>query len=100
MPRTRPREISNGVSLTDKLRRERRPLIPEQAAFDPALPVLPVSGKPPNKHGVAGIGSENDALPWARELALFRRTVFSAAVVPAVEREAGAVAVTREEPKG
>lgn len=100
MPRTRPREISNGISLSDKLRREDRPLVSEHGAVDAVLLWDGVINKAsPNKESVGVECSEYDMLAWADELT-GRSVAPIGAVMPFVEFEAGLVAIFREPPMG
>jgi hypothetical protein len=52
MPLTRPRAISNGVSLSDKLGRAVATLVPEDRAVDPALSAV-INELSPNKDRIA-----------------------------------------------
>lgn len=100
MPLTRPAEISNGVSLSDKLTRQDRPFVSEQATLDAFLPWDGfVEMLSPNKDGIAGIGAQDDVLTWADALTLpFSSWALLAAVVAQIEREAGPVAVFGDVP--
>jgi hypothetical protein len=70
VPQTRPCEISNGISLSDKLTRPARAFVPEQAALDPGLGRDGlVEMLSPNKDGIPNTGSEDDVFAWADELA-------------------------------
>lgn len=100
VPRTRPREISNGVSLTDKIRRERLAFVSEQAAFDATLTVFPMAGVSPNENSGPGVVAQDDVRARPDKLPLRARRSLPAAVVPTIEREAGSVAVSRKPPKG
>jgi hypothetical protein len=60
MPQTRPAEISDGVSLSDKDRREVRPPVAEDGAFDTDLPVSPIPRVPPREARVPFGASEHD----------------------------------------
>lgn len=69
MPRTRPREISNGVSLSHKLGREDFAFVSEHGTVDAVLLGLgAVDKSPPNKHSIGREGAENDMLAGADEL--------------------------------
>jgi hypothetical protein len=99
VPATRPREISDGVSLSDKERREDRAFVPEKRTLDPFLlrdRVVDVVS--PNENSVPCIGSEDDVFTGADELIEFRALV-SGAVVPPVQSEATSVSVLREPPQ-
>lgn len=60
VPLTRPAVISDCVSLSDKLGREERTLVPEKHAFDPFLVVCAELAISPNKDRVSSIGSQDD----------------------------------------
>jgi hypothetical protein len=96
--------ISDGVSLSDKLRRTfvaMRGFVSEDGAVDAfLLRDRVVDELAPDEHGV-GIGSpKNDVLSGADELsALASVCVSVAAVVPLVEFEAVTVAVFRHPPE-
>jgi hypothetical protein len=64
MPQTRPDEISDGVSLSDKERRFVRAFVAEQSALDTFLPVVTVDGSSPNKDGVSVNCSQDDLFAW------------------------------------
>ena len=100
MPQTRPAEISNGVSLSDKLTRPDRPFVAEQAALDAGLGRDSlVEMLSPNKDGIADAGSQDDVFARADELAHpVTSWPLGAAVVPQIETEAGSVAIFRDEP--
>lgn len=100
MPRTRPREISNGVSLSDKLGREDRAFVAEHGAVDAMLFWLGIIDEPPpNKEGVGIERPQDDMLAGADKLAGLA-CLAGGAVVPLVEFEAGRVAIFREIPVG
>ncbi len=101
MPLTRPRAISNGVSLSDKLGRliTSWGFISEHGAVDSLLPAV-VDELSPNKHGVSVAGSEHDVLAGADELtSLSSVSVVIARIVPFIEFETGQIAVFRDVPK-
>ena len=88
MPFTRPAEISNGVSLSDKVGRSEAAFVSEHGAVDALLPGI-VDKLSPNKHGVAISGSKHDMLTGTDKLtALSSVLIFIAAVVPFVELQA------------
>jgi hypothetical protein len=85
MPFTRPAEISNGVSLSDKVGRAEAAFVPEHGAIDALLAGI-IDELSPNKHGVSVSGSEHDMLTGSDKLtALSSVSVFIAAVMPLVE---------------
>jgi hypothetical protein len=100
VPLTRPAEISNGVSLSDKLARQERAFVSEQAAFDARLGRNGfVEMLSPNKDCITGICSQDDVRAWPDELGeTFSSWPLLAAVVAQVEGEAGLVSVLRDEP--
>jgi hypothetical protein len=102
VPRTRPAEISNGVSLSDKLTRPEPAFVSEQAAFDARLGRNGfVEMLSPNKDRIAGIGSQDDVFAWSDELGeTLSSWPLPTAVVPQVESEAGLVSVLCDEPIG
>lgn len=102
VPQTRPAEISNGVSLSDKVTRLDRPFVPEQTALDAFLARDGlVEMLSPNKHGISGAGAQDDVFPWPDELALpLSSWALVAAVVAQIEAEAGSVAVLCDPPVG
>jgi hypothetical protein len=88
MPFTRPAEISNGVSLSDKVGREDSAFVSEHGAIDALLSAV-VDELSPNKHGVSVAGSEHDMLAGSDKLAaLSSVSIIIATVVPFVEFEA------------
>lgn len=85
MPFTRPAEISNGVSLSDKVGRSEAAFVSEDGAVDALLPGI-VDELSPNKHGVSVSGSKNDVLAGSDKLAaLSSVSVFIATVMPLIE---------------
>lgn len=83
VPATRPREISDGVSLSDKERREVRAFVPEKRALDPLLlrdGVVDVVS--PNENSISCVGSQDDMLTRTDELAEFGPLVPGAVVPP------------------
>ena len=95
MPFTRPRKISNGVSLSDKVRREIASwgFVSKDGTIDAALSAI-VDELPPNKHGVSVSGSEHDMLTGADKLtSLSSVSVVIAAIMPFIEFEATAVPI-------
>ena len=98
VPRTRPCEISNGVSLSDKLGRKDRAFVPKRGAVDSLL-TAGVDEAPPDKESVGIEGSQDDLFAGAaEERAHATVTVLIGAVVPLVEFKTGWVAVFREIP--
>jgi hypothetical protein len=101
VPLTRPAEISNGVSLSDKLTGavSLRGFVSEYSAVDALLSAV-VDELPPNKHGVAVPGSQDNVLTGADELAsLAAIPVTVGAIVPAIEGETRCIPVLRDEPE-
>jgi hypothetical protein len=85
VPFTRPAEISNGVSLSDKVGREEAAFVSEDGAVDALLSAV-VDELPPNKHGVSVARPENDVLSGADKLtALSSVLVVIATVMPLIE---------------
>ena len=84
MPLTRPAEISNGVSLSDKVGREIavRGFVSKDGTIDTLLPAI-VDELSPNKHGIAVSGSKHDMLAGSNKLtALSSVSIVIAAVMP------------------
>lgn len=102
MPATRPDEISNGVSLSDKLRRLDRTGVAEQGALDAALGRLGVILVfSPDPNSVACIGSQDDVCAGADKLGEpLSNWPLPAAVMLEVQTEAGLVAVLCDVPVG
>lgn len=67
MPLTRPDEISNGISLSDKLAAFMVALVDEDRAIDSGLSAI-VDELSPNENGITFEGSEDDAFAGADEL--------------------------------
>ena len=67
MPFTRPAEISNGVSLSDKVGRSEAAFVSEHGAVDALLAAV-VDELSPDEHGVSVSGAKNDVLAGANEL--------------------------------
>ena len=85
MPFTRPAEISNGVSLSDKVGRSEFAFVPEDGAVDALLAGI-IDELSPNKHGISISGSEHDVLAGTNKLtALSSVSIIIATVVPFVE---------------
>lgn len=63
--------ISDFVSLSDKLGRTVRALVPEERAFDAFLVVGAVLRSSPNKHGVSGVCSKDDFVSGSDEKPVF-----------------------------
>lgn len=85
MPFTRPAEISNGVSLSDKVGRSQFAFVSEDGTVDALLSTV-VDELSPNKHGISVACSKNDVLSGADELtALASVFVVIATIVPFVE---------------
>ncbi len=98
MPFTRPAEISNGVSLSDKVGRAEFAFVAEDGAVDPLL-VAVVDELPPNKHCISVSGSEHDVLSGADKLESFPSVlVVIATVMPLVEFKTTLVPVLRNVP--
>jgi len=88
MPLTRPAEISDGVSLSDKVGRSELAFVSEHGAVDALLAGI-IDELSPNKHGVSVSGSEHDVLAGTNKLtALSSVSVFIATVMPLVELQA------------
>lgn len=98
MPLTRPAEISNGVSLSDKVGRAVAAFVSEDGAVDALLAAI-VDKFSPNKHGVSVSGPQDDVFAGANELASSPTVFISvAAVVPFIEFEATGIAILRHVP--
>lgn len=67
MPFTRPDEISNGISLSDKLAAFVEALVDEDCTVNSGLSAI-VNELSPNEHGIAFEGSEDDVFARADEL--------------------------------
>ena len=67
MPFTRPDEISNGISLSDKLAAFVEALIDEDCAVDSGLSTI-INELSPNEHGIAFNSSEDDVFAGTDEL--------------------------------
>lgn len=67
MPLIRPDEISDGISLSDKLAAFVEALVDEDCAVDSALSAI-VNKLSPNEDGIAFEGSEDDVFAGADEL--------------------------------
>jgi hypothetical protein len=103
VPLTRPAEISNGVSLSDKLGRAVSVgrFVSEDGAVDAFLfRDRVVNELSPDEHGVSVSSAENNVFPRADELAPSPAIrVAVAAVVPFIEFEAGDIAIFRHVPE-
>jgi hypothetical protein len=100
MPFTRPAEISDCVSLADKLGRAIRAFIPEGRTVDASLAAI-VDELAPNKESVSVSGSENDVLAGSDELRDLPLPAPSlVGVVLPVECETGSITVLRQIPEG
>lgn len=100
MPFTRPRAISNGVSLSDKLTTAIAlgRFVSEHGAVDALLPAV-IDELAPDEHGVTVSGPENDVLAGANELApLSSVSILVGAVVSLIEFKATFVAVLCDVP--
>jgi len=98
VPLTRPAEISDGVSLSDKLGRSDFAFVSEDGAVDALLPAI-VDEFSPDKHGISVACSKNNVFSWSDELkALSSVLVVIAAVVPFVEGETTLVSVFGDVP--
>src|SRR5690348_8064972 len=100
MPLTRPRAISNGVTLSDKLRRKDAGFIAEGGAVDSLLPLARslvdtvVDELAPHEKSVRCCGPENDPLPRPDELSPWSPVAVSVAgVMSLIHCEARSVAV-------
>lgn len=101
MPFTRPAEISNGVSLSDKVAGavSVRRFVSEDGAIDSCLSAV-VDKFSPDKHGVSVSSSKNNVFAGTDELASFASVlVLIGAVVSLIEFQATLVAVLRDVPK-
>lgn len=67
MPLTRPDEISNGISLSDKLAAFVEALVDEDGAVNSVLSTV-IDEFSPDEHGVTFEGSEDDVFARADEL--------------------------------
>jgi len=86
VPLIRPSAISDGVSLADKLGREMRAFVAEERAFNAFLRrdrVVDVFS--PDKDSISCVGSENDMLSGADELAGVK---IGAGIVPPIHGKA------------
>ena len=98
MPFTRPAEISNGVSLSDKVGRSETAFIAKDGAVDTLLAGI-IDEFSPNKHGVGVSGSQHDVFSGADKLtALSSISVFITAIVPLEEFQATEITVFGEVP--
>jgi hypothetical protein len=98
MPATRPDEISDCVSLSDKLTALDRGLVPEEGAVDPFL-AAGVDELPPHEACVGMFGSKDDLFAWTSEaIAHTSVPVLEAGVVAFVECEAVRIAIFRQPP--
>jgi hypothetical protein len=98
MPATRPDRISDSVSLSDKLRREKRPLVTEEGAVDSGL-VRSGNKAAPYKSGVSVLGSEDDLFARPSEQAAHPPiSVLIRGVVPLIQCQDGSVAVFSDPP--
>jgi hypothetical protein len=71
VPLTRPAEISNGVSLSDKVAGRERPFVSEQTALDTFLLWNSfVEMLSPHKGSIAWTCPKNDVRTWADTLPL------------------------------
>lgn len=101
MPFTRPAEISNGVSLSDKVAGTiaGRRFVSEDGAIDASLSAV-VDEFAPDEHGVSVAGSENNVFSWPDKLAALPSVfVLVGAVVSLIEFKATLVAVLCDVPK-
>jgi hypothetical protein len=99
VPFTRPDEISNGVSLSDKLTGEMGTLVPEDRAADSALPTS-VFESSPDKERVGFPGAEHDLFSGtAEKTAVSSVSIMASAIVSVIESTALFVAVFREPPQ-
>ena len=99
MPFTRPREISDRISLSDKLGREEVTFVSEDGAVDSVLPAV-IDELAPNKERVSVAGSKDDVLTGPDELGLSTPIfVCAPGIVSFIERKAGRIAVLRQIPE-
>lgn len=59
--------ISDAVSLSDKLGREDRSLVPEEGAFHAGLSVLSEPSMSPHENSVPWLGAQNDLVARTNE---------------------------------
>jgi hypothetical protein len=98
MPFTRPAEISNGVSLSDKVGRSEFAFVSKHGTIDSLLSAI-VDELSPNKHGISVSGSQHDVFAGADKLtSLSSVSIVIAAVVPLVEIKTTQIAVLRDVP--
>lgn len=98
MPQTRPSDISDSVSLSDKEGREDRSLVPEEVAFDAGLPVAAVLREAPRERGVSGFGAKDDLISGS-DHKVANPFGFSRTVVAAIEVTDAKVSVLGEPPE-
>ncbi|WP_120632609.1 hypothetical protein [Ruegeria sp. EL01] len=99
MPLTRPAEISDKVSLSDKVRGAVSAFVTEDSAIDTCL-TGGIEELAPDEEGVAGPRSEDDFLPWTREQASSASVfVLVCGIMSFIEFQAGAVAVLGDPPQ-
>jgi hypothetical protein len=101
MPLTRPAEISDGISLSDKLGRAISVwrFVSEDGTIDAFLSAG-IDELPPNKHGVSVSGSKDNLFSRPSEQASLASVLVDVAtVVPFVEFEAGDIAILRHVPE-
>ena len=101
MPAIRPAQISDGVSLSDKLGTEGLALVSEHGAVDSVLFWLGVVNKlSPHEQGVGAPCSQNDGLSRSNELRdLAMSGSLDSRVVAFIHRETRLVSVFRNPPE-
>jgi hypothetical protein len=92
MPLTRPAEISDGVSLSDKLTALVLAFVSKDRTIDARLPAV-INEFSPCEESVAGQGSEDKFLPWANKLPLFSTEVFAGRIMSLIKAIAVRVAI-------
>lgn len=98
MPQTRPAEISDGVSLSDKLTGFVIALVPEDGAVDTDLAAV-VFEPPPNPKGISIPRSQDDLFSGAAKEFRVAPIAVSPSAVMAVEKLfADLIAVFRDPP--
>lgn len=95
MPLTNPDEISNGVSLSHKLRGFDRAFVPENSAINSLLSAI-VNEASPNENSIGCAGSKEDDFAWSDTLLTLSAVRVSVSrVVSLVHGEAGFISVLR-----
>jgi hypothetical protein len=100
MPLTRPAEISDKVSLSDKVGGAVRAFVTEDSAVDTSL-TGGVDEFAPHEEGVASPGAQDDFLPRSgKELSSASVFVVICGVMSFIELQTGPVAIFGDPPKG